>query len=258
MVKNMQKQSHIQEVKALDALCELCGNNHDASECGQNVESSCYVGNYNKKTMSNTYNPAWRNHPNFSWKNQNNTLNPQPPIQTGLQNQPRQDYQQPNDYKNLENTLTQFMAQTSAYMARTDRFLYKTDAFMDRTEMKLQNHDATLKSLETQVGQISHILNTRPIGGFPSDTEVAKGATHEQCKAITTMSGKILMQTNNQRGTAASPSAATDKPAEADEPAKTSEDHYDPHSTSKGESSAESSHTKPDKSEDIRPPILFP
>ncbi|KAK9042694.1 hypothetical protein V6N11_017759 [Hibiscus sabdariffa] len=66
MVKNMQKQPHIQELKALDVFCELCGNNHDASECGQNIESSCYVGNYNKNTMSNTYNPAWRNHPNFS------------------------------------------------------------------------------------------------------------------------------------------------------------------------------------------------
>ncbi|KAK8625742.1 hypothetical protein V6N13_056903 [Hibiscus sabdariffa] len=97
--------------------------------------------------------------------------------------------------------------------------------------MKLQNHDATLKSLETQVGQISQILNTRPIGGFPSDIEVAKGATHEQ---------------------------STDTPAKADEPAETSEDHYDPHNTSKGESLAESSHTKLDKSEEIRPPPPFP
>ncbi|KAL4301739.1 hypothetical protein GQ457_10G009110 [Hibiscus cannabinus] len=111
--------------------------------------------------------------------------------------------------------------------------------------MKLQNHDATLKFLETQVGQISHILNTRPIGGFPSDTEVAEGTTHEQSKAITTRSGNVMMQTNNQRGTAGSPSAATDKPAEVDEPAKTSENHYDPHRTSKGESLVQSSHTKP-------------
>ncbi|KAK8498530.1 hypothetical protein V6N12_073926 [Hibiscus sabdariffa] len=93
MVKNMQKQPHIQEVKALDAFCEHCGNNHDASECGQQIESSCYVGSYNKNTMSNTYNPAWRNHPNFSWKNQNNTLNPQQPTQSGFQNQPRQNPQ---------------------------------------------------------------------------------------------------------------------------------------------------------------------
>ncbi|KAL4319187.1 hypothetical protein GQ457_18G011680 [Hibiscus cannabinus] len=107
--------------------------------------------------------------------------------------------------------------------------------------MKLQNHDATLKSLETQVGQISQILSSRPIGGFPSDTEVAKGATHEQCKAITTRSGKIL--TNNQKGMTANPSPATDTPAEADEPAQTSGDHNNPHTTT-GESSTESSHAK--------------
>ncbi|KAL4319223.1 hypothetical protein GQ457_18G009160 [Hibiscus cannabinus] len=223
MVKNMQKQPRIQEVKALDAFCDQCGSNHDASECGQQVESSCYVGNYNRNTMSNTYNPAWRNHPNFSWKNQNNTLNPQQPTQTGFQNQPR--------------------------------FIQKTDAFMDRTEMKLQNHDATLKSLETQVGQISQILSNRPIEGFPSDNEVAKGATHEQCKAITTRSGKILK--NNQGGMAANPSPATDTPAEADETSQASEDHSNPH-TIMGKSSAESSHAQSGKPEEIRPPPPFP
>ncbi|KAK9033496.1 hypothetical protein V6N11_018527 [Hibiscus sabdariffa] len=168
---------------------------------------------------------------------ENNTLNPQPPNQSGCQNQPRQnqqqllprqDYQQPTDYKNLENTLTQFMAQTSAYMARTDRFIQKTDAFMDRTKMKLQNYDATLKFLEIQ------------------------------CKAITTRSGKILVQTRNQRGMAVSPSTATDTPAEAKNPATTDKDHGDPHNTTKGESSAESSHAKLDKSEDNRPPPPFP
>ncbi|KAK8554295.1 hypothetical protein V6N12_031260 [Hibiscus sabdariffa] len=146
MVKNMQRQPNTQEVRAIEAFYDLCGDNHDASKCGQAPKSSCYIGNYNKNTMTNTYNPAWRNHPNFSWRNQNNTLNPQQPNQTGFQNQPRQnpqqnlqrpEFQQPTEYKTLENTLTQFMAQTSAYMARTDRFIQKTDAFMDRTEMKL-------------------------------------------------------------------------------------------------------------------------
>ncbi|KAK9034832.1 hypothetical protein V6N11_076889 [Hibiscus sabdariffa] len=102
---------------------------------------------------------------------------------------------------------------------------------MDRTEIKLQNHDATSKSLETQVGQISQILNTRPIGGFPSDTEVAKCATHEQCKAITTRSGRVLKPTINQKGTAASPSTATDTPADADESGEIGEDHNDPHNS---------------------------
>ncbi|KAL4273391.1 hypothetical protein GQ457_13G013790 [Hibiscus cannabinus] len=224
MVKNMQKQPHIQKVKALNAFCDQCGSNHDASECGQQVESSCYTGFQNQPRQN------------------------QQPL-------PRQEFQQPTDYKSLENTLTQFMAQTSAYMARTERFIQKTDAFMDRTEMMLQNHDATLKSLETQVGQISQILSSRPIGGFPSDTEVAKGATHEQCKAIITRSGKILK--NNQGGMATNSSPATDTPAEADEPAQASEDHSNPQTTM-GESSAESSHAQSGKHEEIRPPPPFP
>ncbi|KAL4311717.1 hypothetical protein GQ457_01G019770 [Hibiscus cannabinus] len=124
--------------------------------------------------------------------------------------------------------------------------------------MKLQSHDATLKSLETRVGQISQILETRPIGGFPSNTEVTKGATHEQCKVITTRSRRILKPMINQEGTVAIPSLATDAPAEADKPAETSKDQNDPHNTSKGESSTESSHTRTDKSEEIKPPPPFP
>ncbi|KAK9003729.1 hypothetical protein V6N11_084361 [Hibiscus sabdariffa] len=38
------------------------------------------------------------------------------------------------------------------------------------------------------------------MGGFPSDTEVAKGATHEQCKAITTRSGKSLNTPREDQG----------------------------------------------------------
>ncbi|KAK9018762.1 hypothetical protein V6N11_033809 [Hibiscus sabdariffa] len=132
MVKNMQKQSAIQVVKALDFFCEICGSNHDTSECGQNPESSCYVGNFNRNVMSNTYNPAWKKHPNFSWQNQNNALNPRTSNQQGYQgqprqnqqlNQPKQDYQQSSNYSTLENTLNTFMTWTSAYMARTNQFI---------------------------------------------------------------------------------------------------------------------------------------
>ncbi|KAL4366550.1 hypothetical protein GQ457_05G026930 [Hibiscus cannabinus] len=192
MVKNKQRQSNTQEVKVVDAFCKLCDNNHDASECGHAPKSSYYVREYNKNVMSNAYNPTWRKHPNFSWQNQNNTLNPKSSTQQGYQNQPRQDYQQPNNYGTLGNTLNTFMTQTYAYMARTNQFIQKTDSFMDQMEMRMQNQEGTLKSLENQVGQISQVLKSRSISGFPSDTEVAKGATHEQCKVISTRSDKFL------------------------------------------------------------------
>ncbi|KAK8627859.1 hypothetical protein V6N13_135457 [Hibiscus sabdariffa] len=156
------------------------------------------------------------------------------------------------------------MAQTSAYMARTDGFIQKTDAFMDRTEMKLQNQDAMLKSLETQVGQISQILNTRLVGGFPSDTKVAKGATHEQCKAIATRSGRVLEPTNKRRGKTTAQtktSVVTDTPAMTDIPAEADEDHIDPTDTKEAGPTSEESQPeliRPDKLEEIRPPLPFP
>ena len=84
------------------------------------------------------------------------------------------------------------MTKMSAYMANMDRFIQKAGEFMEKTKMRLQNNEASLKSLENQVGQVAQILRTRPIGGLPSNTEVAKAITHEQCKAITTRSGKQL------------------------------------------------------------------
>ncbi|KAK8562424.1 hypothetical protein V6N12_010502 [Hibiscus sabdariffa] len=100
--------------------------------------------------------------------------------------------QEPTNISSLKNNLNALIVQTRAYMENTDKFIQKTDAFIDIIEMRMQNQEAALKSLETQVGQFAQILNTRPLGGFPSDIEVAKGVTHEHCKAITTRSSKQL------------------------------------------------------------------
>jgi hypothetical protein len=40
---------------------------------GQEVEDLNYVAN---NPYSNTYNPGWKNHPNFSYRNQSNVQNP--------------------------------------------------------------------------------------------------------------------------------------------------------------------------------------
>ncbi|KAK9028107.1 hypothetical protein V6N11_067921 [Hibiscus sabdariffa] len=132
------------------------------------------------------------------------------------------------------------MTQTSAYKARTDQFIQKTDAFMDRTEMRMQNQEAALKSLENQVGQISQVLKSRPVGGFSSDTEVAKG-----------------------EATAANSKAAsdTDSHALADTPASTREDHNIPSEPEEAEITAatpQPKQPKETKMEELRPPPPFP
>ena len=81
MVQNLQLQHNTREVKVIDSYCDLCGGNHSSADC-MNQETGMYVGNYNRNNvMSNTYNPSWKRHPNLSWSNPNNALNPitQPP-----------------------------------------------------------------------------------------------------------------------------------------------------------------------------------
>ena len=53
-----------------EVYCVYCGNRHLFDNCLGNPVSVNYVGNFNRKNQSNpysnTYNPGWRQHPNFS------------------------------------------------------------------------------------------------------------------------------------------------------------------------------------------------
>ncbi|KAK8971597.1 hypothetical protein V6N11_005050 [Hibiscus sabdariffa] len=120
----MQKQPVIQEVKAMESFYEICGNNHDSSECGQNPESSCYVGNYDRNAESATE-----------------------PAEAGFLE--AQQLQNPGEY-------SKYIHDTNLCLHGKDiSVIQKTDAFMDKIEMRMQNQEDVLKSLENQVGQIS-------------------------------------------------------------------------------------------------------
>ena len=78
--------------------CVYYGEEHTFDQCLSNPPSIFYVGNQasqgNPKNnpFSNTYNPGWRNHPNFSWKGQGSYNQQMPPranysMSFGLQNQ---------------------------------------------------------------------------------------------------------------------------------------------------------------------------
>ncbi|KAL4281894.1 hypothetical protein GQ457_03G020300 [Hibiscus cannabinus] len=71
MLKNLQKPTDVRDAKAVS--CVHCEGKHHANDCPTMYESANYVGNYNRNATnpySNTYNPGWRQHPNFSWGNQ--------------------------------------------------------------------------------------------------------------------------------------------------------------------------------------------
>lgn len=60
-------------VAAIHPKCEISGTlRHITVECSLLAESIPYQVNYAQgNPYSNTYNPGWRNHPNFSYKNNN-------------------------------------------------------------------------------------------------------------------------------------------------------------------------------------------
>ncbi|XP_070005134.1 uncharacterized protein [Nicotiana sylvestris] len=67
MIINKQQAQPVQQVQI---FCEVCGEGHMSNLCPANPESVYFVGNANRgqtNQYGDTYNPNWRNHPNFSW-----------------------------------------------------------------------------------------------------------------------------------------------------------------------------------------------
>src|SRR3954467_4060766 len=92
--------AQVQPVQAVN--CEICGGPHFAMHCvatAQQVEEINFLKQNNP--YSNTYNPGWKNHPNFSWKDQQGNVPKQGavPYQSLPQQQqyrpPQQPYPQP-------------------------------------------------------------------------------------------------------------------------------------------------------------------
>ncbi|XP_073152975.1 uncharacterized protein [Henckelia pumila] len=158
-----QSAMRIQEV-----WCEKCGAEHFTKDCQTGNPSYQpdggmvnHVGNQNRPRndpFSNTYNPGWRQHPNFSWGGQNNRS-------YGNQNHGRQ----PQEEKP---SMEQMMQK-----------------FISSTETRMQNQDASIKNLENQIGQLAKALSSRELGILPSDTEKNP---KKQVKADELRSGKKI------------------------------------------------------------------
>ncbi|CAA0840188.1 Unknown protein, partial [Striga hermonthica] len=71
---------------------EMCLSAFDQDFGDQQADANALQGYQNRPVndpFSNTYNAGWRNHPNFSWANNNNV---QQPRQNFAQQQPRPNY----------------------------------------------------------------------------------------------------------------------------------------------------------------------
>ncbi|XP_073061662.1 uncharacterized protein [Primulina eburnea] len=75
------------------------------------------------------------------------------------------------------------------FVTESGKRMARTESRLDNMETHMGNMGATMKSLETQIGQLANALRDQNRGQFPSNTEVNP---KEQCKAVTLRSGKEL------------------------------------------------------------------
>ncbi|XP_031288154.1 uncharacterized protein LOC116146838 [Pistacia vera] len=176
----------VNTIETHSLTCEFCAGNHLSRGCQVGnpfapPQQANYVNNFQGKQQnpySNTYTPAWQNHPNFSWSNNSY---PKPPL--GFQVQEAK--------SNLGDVLTKFMEESGK---RFD----KNEAQLQKYEVLLQNQSASIRNLETQMGKIHSILAGRVQGMFSSDIEKNP---KEQLNAIMLRSGKDLKESRKTKET---------------------------------------------------------
>ncbi|KAH9680785.1 hypothetical protein KPL71_026683 [Citrus sinensis] len=162
-----------------DMSCVYCGEGHLFDNCPGNPTSVNYVGNFNRQNQdnpySNTYNLGWRQHPNFSWSNQNQSA-----VAFSGQNRPAQP---PGFYPQNQEKISINNDQLSSLEGLIKDYIVKNEAVV-------QSHTVSLKNLENQIGQLAAALSNRPQGNLPSNTEDPRRERKEHYKVINLRSGK--------------------------------------------------------------------
>jgi uncharacterized coiled-coil protein SlyX len=168
---------------------------------------------------SNTYNPGWRNHPNFSWKGQNaenSTPGPHNQAQSNRQpynsssayRPPHKQYQAAPPQRaesNDERILNLLGEMNGRFGEMNERFGEMTGKF-DEMSHTVNSHSQSIAKLETQMEQMANTLNRREEGKLPSQLVmnpkelymVNEETPHQHVQSITTLrSGKLV---DNQVG----------------------------------------------------------
>ena len=154
------------------------------------------------------YNPALRNHENFSYGGRE--------LHGPRQgHHPQQGYQQPprfqqqhqggegrNEYQGqrrtqpFEEQMLQFIGDNKRLLQFHEQKLSDLEALKSDTHMFQKNASASLKNLETQVGQLALNMPNQSKGTFPSDTQ----KNLKDCMTIQLRSGKDLSSNKKTEG----------------------------------------------------------
>ena len=177
-----------------------------AEEQFYDAEEVKYMGeqrNYHFKPNTNLpthYHPALRNHENFSYgggasQGPRHGQNPpqgyqQPPRfpQQQQGNEQRNEYQGQRRAQSFEEQMLQFMGDNKKLLNLHEQKFAELGATATNFQIFQNTTNASLKNLETQVGQLALTLQSQKKDAFPSDTK----KNPKDCMAVQLRSGKEL------------------------------------------------------------------
>ncbi|KAJ9556723.1 hypothetical protein OSB04_011337 [Centaurea solstitialis] len=188
--KQMVSSVQSSETTELPVQCTYCGGEHLFDACPGNPEQMNYVAstNFLNRPFAPTYNPGWRKHPNLSWNSP--TLNPQLPK---LQGQSNNDNYRQSNFQNHGQSNFQNQKRVHFQDEEAPRFQNTPESSLE-SMMKgfMTQTQASIKNLETQIGQMALEIKNKPTGSLPCDTEIPQRAGKEHVKAATLRNGKEL------------------------------------------------------------------
>ncbi|XP_050889340.1 uncharacterized protein LOC127094562 [Lathyrus oleraceus] len=196
MALDTQTVAQVQLVQPIQAVsCEICGGPHFAMHCvatAQQVEEINFLKQNNP--YSNTYNPGWKNHPKFSWKDQQGNAHKQAPTQ--YQSQPQQQYrpqqQQPyqQQFHQSQQQFQQQVPRKANWEIAIEKMTAQSSQFQEETRSNLRNTGTSIKNLEVQMSQIAQQLAGSQTPGALSSATVTNPREHNNVSVVTTRSGK--------------------------------------------------------------------
>lgn len=145
--------------------CSMCGDSrHSANNCQNwgmpsNEEVNGVYGNRPRNDpFSESYNPGWRNHPNFRWKDDDSRPN---------NSQQQSSYQQrPHQYQNYGQGSNN--GQQSNVDQKFDLILSELAKSNQGANLKFESLSKSVVNLERQMGQLAEEVHKREAGKLPS------------------------------------------------------------------------------------------
>ncbi|CAN6580951.1 unnamed protein product [Malus baccata var. baccata] len=178
-------------------VCGVCSiQGHASEQCPQLIENGGWesanaIGFQGQNQprndpYSNTYNPGWRDHPNFKWREAQ-----QPQQQGGFRQQPPGYFTKPYAPPHVPQQSAPNASGTSLDNDTLLKLLTNLSQGQENQTKAMQSQDKRVDQLEKQIGQIANFVSKfRDPGQLPSSTIPNPKGGFESAKAILLRSGK--------------------------------------------------------------------